>query len=423
MLLKNTLLILLCTIIYIHASAQNLANRLETFTYNYDILGGTLVVFCQNGLIESLSFGKSDLDRNIPTTEDTKYRIASISKTITSIAIMQLAERNLLDLDQDISDILRYKIRNPVWPEVAITVRMLLSHTSSITDDSTYNNFLDATVKNNPIPDLKERLTLAGSYYSSDQFLSTMPGSYFMYSNFNFIILGTIVEKISASRFDVYCKKFIIDPLNINASFNVNDLRNMDEVSVLYRKINGAWIAQTDDYKGIQPTYNKLKNYVPGTNGGRFGPQGGLRCSGKDLAKIFLVLMNNGTFENTTLLTPKSCNDMCSNQWTFNGSNGDNYSGLFRSWGLGIHRITSTLLNDIVLPGSSSMLGHSGDAYGLISDAYFDKKRNVGFVFIANGIGKGYQNNESSAFYTIEQEIFNIVEEYGKIEDCLNSAK
>jgi CubicO group peptidase (beta-lactamase class C family) len=382
------------------------------------MMGGTLVVFCKDGIIENIAIGKSDYARDINTSVNTKYRIASISKTITAIAIMQLVEQNLLDLDADISTILGYSVQNPNHPTIPITTRMLLSHTSSIIDGSTYGSFMNATINNNPIPNLSEILTPSGTFYTTGQFNNTIPGTYFNYSNINYVILGTIVEKISNLRFDVYCKQNISNPLQIDASFNVNDLTDINQLAVLYRKINGVWTPQADNYAGAQPTFNNLSGYIPGTNGGRFGPQGGFRCSGQDLAKIFMVLMNKGTFNGNTLLSESSCNAMLANAWTFNGNNGNNYFGLFRSWGLGIHRITSTPGNDIVLPGSVSMLGHTGEAYGLVSDAFFDTIRKVGFVFMNNGVGIGYQTNNNSAFYTLEQEVFAAIENHGNIINC-----
>lgn len=405
------------------ASAQTLEEQFNEIASRNEMAGGSLAVFCEKGVIETLSIGKSDLNRHIKTTTDTKYRLASVSKIITAIAIMQLAEKNHLDLDADISKILGFKVENPAYPAIAITTRMLLSHTSTITDDSSYDNFLKATITNHPIPDLRERLTPSGTYYSSGQFLQHKPGGYFTYANINYVILGTIIEKVSGIRFDIYCKKYIVNPLGIEASFNVLDLTNMDQLAVIYRKIDGEWIPQTDNFEGKRPALTNLIDYIPGTNGGRFGPQGGFRCSAKDMAKLFQVLVNHGKCGNKTLLSPASCNDMTGNQWTFSGDNGDYYSGLFRSWGLGIHRITSTPYNDIVLPGSSSMIGHSGDAYGLVSDVYYDKKRKIGFVFITNGVGTGYQSKKTSSFYAIEQEIFDAIEKYGKINRCLQAEK
>lgn len=401
--------------------SQDLQNQFNIISANNDMMGGSLVVFCENGIIENRVVGKSDLGRDITVTEDTKYRIASISKTITAIAIMQLMEQGLLDLDEDISNILDFTVENPNYSDTPITTRMLLSHTSSIIDGPTYSNFITASVNNNPIPNISEILTTSGIYYNSGQFNNNEPGTYFNYSNINFVILGTIVEKISNTRFDIYCKENISNPLGLDASFNVNDLLDINQLAVLYRKINGIWTPQADNYLGVQPVFTNLAGYIPGTNGGRFGPQGSFRSSAKDIAKLFLVLVNGGTYEGVTLLSEESCLAMFANEWTYNGNNGNNYFGLFRSWGLGIHRITSTPGNDIVLPGSTSMFGHPGEAYGLVSDVYYDSTRKVGFVFMTNGVGIGYQINDNSIFYTVEQEIFNAIENYADIEICSES--
>jgi CubicO group peptidase (beta-lactamase class C family) len=418
---KKLFLIACLLMIKVNLHSQTLTQAFNTIRNTHDMMGGSLVVFCENEIIENIAIGTADYTRSIAMTESSKYRIASISKTITAIAIMQLAEQNQINLDEDISNILGFTVQNPNFPNTAITTRMLLSHKSSIIDGSTYNNFLDATVNNSPIPDLSEILAAGGTYYTSAQFNNITPGTYFNYSNINYVTLGTIVEKISNQRFDIYCKTNIFEPLGIDASFNVNDINDIDSVAVLYRKPGGVWTPQADNFQGLQPSFNNLTNYVVGTNGGRFGPQGGLRCSAKDLAIIFQLLMNKGTRNGVTLLNEASCNAMFNNEWTYNGSNGNNYYGLFRSWGLGIHRITSTPGNDMALSNSTSMLGHTGEAYGLVSDAYFDTIRKVGFVFMNNGVGNGYQTNNNSIFYTIEQEVFSAIESYGNLATCLTS--
>ena len=417
----RVLLIFVLLLSSINSFAQELENQFNIISDNNDMMGGSLVVFCEDGIIENLAIGKSDFQRDLDVTEDTKYRIASVSKTITAIAVMQLVEQDLLDLDEDLSRILDYTVQNPNHPDSPITTRMLLSHTSSIIDGSTYGSFITASVINNPIPNLSEILTADGSYYTSNQFNNTVPGTYFNYSNINYVILGTIVEKISNVRFDIYCKENISTPLDIDASFNVNDLADINQLAVLYRKPGGLWTPQADNYQGIQPIFNNLTGYTPGTNGGRFGPQGSFRSSAQDIAKIFLVLMNGGSYDGVSLLSEASCSTMLANEWTYDGNNGNNYFGLFRSWGLGIHRTTSTPGGDIVLPGSNAMFGHLGEAYGLVSDAYFDTERQVGLVFMTNGVGVGYQLNDFSVFYTVEQEIFNAIENHVNIEDCSES--
>ena len=81
------------------------------------------------------SFGYADIENKEEINEDTIFQIASISKTITGTAAMQLYEKGKLDLDQDINTYLPFKIINPYHPGVPITARMLLTHTSSILDN------------------------------------------------------------------------------------------------------------------------------------------------------------------------------------------------------------------------------------------------------------------------------------------------
>lgn len=407
----------------INLNSQSLEESFKKISLKNNMMGGSLVVFCNNKIIENHAVGKSNFESNLNMQVDSKYRIASISKTITAIAIMQLLDKKLINLDDDISSILGYKIINPFYPDSLINIRMLLSHTSSIIDGSLYDKFLFSTVNDNPIPNLSELVTKGGKYYTLDQFKNKNPGSYFNYSNLNYIILGTIIEKVSHQRFDIYCKKNIIEPLRLDASFNVNDLKNISKLAVIYRKKNNIWSPEVDNYKGIQPSFKNLSKYVIGSNGGRFGPQGGFRCSAEDLAKIFITIMNKGTYSNVRILSETSCDLMLADEWTYNGKNGDNYDGLFRSWGLGIHRVTSKSKNDIVFSDSKLMFGHAGEAYGLVSDAYFDKRENIGVVFLTNGIGSGYKTNKVSKFYTVENEIFKAVSDYININKCSKSKK
>jgi len=383
-----------------------------------DLMGGVVTVYCSNQIVHHIPFGTADFGRGIPVTDSTLFRIASVSKTITAIAFLSLVDDGLVQLDDNISNILGYTVRNPYFPNIIITPRMLLSHKSSIIDGNTYNAFLTATYSQNPMPNLIELLTMGGAYYSMSNFNNTSPGSYFTYSNLNFVILGTLIEKISGQRFDEYCRNTILIPMNISGSFNVNHINNIDNVAVLYRKQYGIWTAQADDYQGVQPVYTNLSGYIPGTNGARFAPQGGLRCSGSDLSKIFMMLLNYGEHNGITILTPALVMMMLKNEWTYLGINGNNYYGLFNSWGLGIHRILNVPNADVVLESSQSMFGHPGEAYGLVSDAYLDTTRKLGLVFITNGCGVGYQTNNQSAFYTVEKEIFDAINPYADVLDC-----
>lgn len=247
---------------------------------------------------------------------------------------------------------------------------MLLSHQSSIREGSKYDAFITYTynqMKN--LPSVKELLVPGGAWYSSDSFDSRhAPGTYFTYSNINFGLMGTLVERLSGQRFDTYMHEHVLKPLGLKASYYLWDLSsNINNIAVLYRKA----VAQTDNYQGKVPQEPDLAGYVPGTNAFKFGPQGGLRISALDLAKLQQMMYHKGKLGNVTILQPETVAIMRTTNWLYNGANGDTDHGLFGAWGIATQIITGTQGKDEIFP-NTVMFGHAGDAYGLISDNFLD---------------------------------------------------
>jgi CubicO group peptidase (beta-lactamase class C family) len=128
-------------------------------------MGMSVVGICKGKVSFSYYRGLADFARNVPI--DTKYRVASVSKSVTAIALMQLYEQGYFSLDDDVSTHVGFTLRNPNFPTTPITYRMLLSHTSSLNDGNTYDSFLNATYTQNPLPALSELLTPSGTSYHS----------------------------------------------------------------------------------------------------------------------------------------------------------------------------------------------------------------------------------------------------------------
>lgn len=125
------------------------------------------------------------------------------------MALLQLVEQKKLVLNQSLSSIFDYKIENPFFPGVDITVEMILSHQSSLVEcDPYYSDFLDTTYNANTgsdVPNIKEILLKGGKFYNDCLYSSThKPGTYFHYVNLNFGIAGTIVEILTQKRYDLY---------------------------------------------------------------------------------------------------------------------------------------------------------------------------------------------------------------------------
>lgn len=389
----------ICWAGFARSQARQMDSLLAIIAGKYQLVGMSVVVTKDSQVVFSGSYGLRDLARNLPVNENTKYRIASISKMVTATAIMQLYEQGMFRLEDDVSPYLGFSLRNPKFPDQPITFKMLLSHTSSLRDGSSYNRFLNDTYSKTPVPALQQLLVSGGAYYSSDMYDGARAPhqGYFQYANINFGVLGTLVEKISGERFDRYCRQHIFEPLKMVASFNVRDLPDINDVAVLYTKSGSTWAPQADQYNGIFPLERDLSGYIIGDNGVIFAPQGGLRTSARDLASFLLAHLRGGRDGQTRILSDTTTALMHEIVWRHNGSNGDTYYGIFKNYALG-NSTTSDLL-----PGQQ-LIGHPGEAYGLISDLYFSKTGNYGIIFITNGGLWGH--GTYSGWYNVEEEVF-----------------
>jgi CubicO group peptidase (beta-lactamase class C family) len=166
------------------------------------------------------TYGYANFEWNIPVDTGTLFGLASISKTPTMTALMQLWEDGLFDLDDDINDYSPFSIRNPYHPGAAITFRMLCTHTSGIRDNwdiMTYYWGEDCPI---PMDEyLFNYLNPEGAYYYPDlNFYTALPGMQWSYSNIAVMLVGYLVEVISGMPFDQYCQEYLFDPLEMYES-------------------------------------------------------------------------------------------------------------------------------------------------------------------------------------------------------------
>jgi CubicO group peptidase (beta-lactamase class C family) len=359
-------------------------------------------------------------DKGMAPDHDTLYRMASISKLVTTIGAMRLVDAGQLDLDADIGQYLGYKVRNPHFADTPITTRMLLNHTSSLRDDGGYFFSLETSLKNV----LQQAVGRAGQgaiWAVPEPKSDHSPGRYFTYCNLNFGVVGTVIEAITRQRFDLYMQKEVLQPLGIAGGFTPETLAAADiaHVAVLYRKgrdnvwdANGPWVPQVDDFQGKTPTPRAgLDAYVPGTNATGFGPQGGLRTSVGGLGLVMQMLMNRGTLNGVRMLSPQAVSAMLQPQWRANPNhdNGDTGNGFMHAWGLGTQRfvdVSGPSTGDRFLEhGGLTGVGHMGFAYGLESGFIFDPLTRNGVVYAIGGVSADPdQNRGHYSAYSVWQE-------------------
>jgi CubicO group peptidase (beta-lactamase class C family) len=389
-------------------------------------LSGLSVLTVQDGRVTYTgTFGfryidSADPRNNLRVTPRTKFRIASISKLVTAIGVMQQVEQGAIDLDADVSTYLGFPFRNPSYPDTPITVRMLLSHTSSVRDGDRY--VLPPT---QPLSDFFLPDGAAwddGSHWASPDSTTpdVAPGHYFCYANLNYGVLATILERVTGERFDRYMEKHVLVPLGCEASYNVRRFSTeaLRHVATLYRKRSpegvwdptGPWYPQVDDYRGVRPPAPEgAASYVPGTNATWQGPQGGLRISAWDLSKVMRMFLNGGRFNGVRILKRSTVNLMFTPHWTYCDlqPNGDTYWDLMLCYGLGPHIITNRLGDRLLADRPVNWAGHLGEAYGLLSGMMMDFGTRSGFIYLIGGVGDDPDAHfgDYSTFYKWEEEI------------------
>ena len=381
-------------------------------------------------------FAEKPGQKDLPVTADTRFRAASVSKMFTGFTIMQLVDDGKIRLDQDVSEILGFPLRNPNYPDTPVTVRMLLSHTSSLRDGKLYAIPPEYSVREFFVKDGK-------FYENGDHFAPAgqAPREYFKYSNINYGLLGTIIEKVTGERFDLYQKKHILKDLDIKADYTVGNLSKsaFRDLGVIYQKNNngkwdekGPWIPQIDDYQGKQPpkdqvkvqnpdhrdldAFYSLKDYQPGTNATFFSPQGGLRISYDELGHALQMILNNGKYKGKQVLRPGALREMMTPQWVYDPAkeNGSTYGGTIEAYGLALFPIKGNSTSRVVKEHELNLWGHTGEAYGLLSGLFMVPGTRDGFIYMMNGEAVAEDEDPRSAGnfsgnYVWEENVMNAI--------------
>lgn len=357
-----------------------------------------VVTFDANRVQTRLEHGVTDEKTGRKTTADDPVRVASISKIAVALGVMRLAERGVVDLDKDVSSYLGWQLRNPAFAPRPITLRLLLSHRSSLTDGGELYLV--------PLGDkLQDRLSDRRIWDSERE-----PGSYFRYANINFPVIATIIEKVTGERFDRAIHGLVLAPLSLDACFNWT-MCGPSKIARAVTLYGEDGRVRRDDLNGNMPpcpVFTRedgacdLSAYVPGDNGAIFSPQGGLRISMKDLARLGQVLMRR----DPAFLRPSSYATLEKSVWRFDGGNGDTEGRFFCSFGLSIQTVggkNADCPND-AFGDARKRVGHAGEAYGLRAGLWFDRKRKQGVAFFITAVPDS-EPKGSSGFYRVEEAI------------------
>lgn len=343
-----------------------LEQELAAVMKKHQAIGLAVVAVEQGKIVYNESFGYKDLANQTPLADGDLFRIASISKSFTATAIMQLIEQGKIDLEGDVSSYLGFPVRNPEYPDKPLTIRMLLSHSSSLNDSEGYFNL---NVIN---PDSSATWKQAYNHYE--------PGTKYEYCNLGYNTLGTILEKVSGERFDQYIVNHILTPAGVYGGYHVASLDSTRFVKIYEYQPDGTFRHSPDAYA---KRTKEIENYKFGYSTPIFSPTGGLKISARDLAQIMIMHINLGKIAkeggDSIRIIDRHSAELMQTRIISPTDEGDAYGFAIRT-------------TDQLLPGHT-MIGHTGGAYGVYTSMFWDSQRKFGFIVMTNGCNGQRDNN------------------------------
>jgi len=370
------------TVFSINDTNPELTILLDYFSARYNCVAVSLVVFDgESRDYYTYQYGSRNLIRmqqpaasaneneikeiitRLPVDSETKFCIASLSKLITVICAMTLVDEGKLDLDKDISEYLGYEVRNPGFPDTAITARMLMQHTSSLYDPDGY-----WYIEGRYLPETTEVLLNSRDVWSRD----LEPGTVFAYSSyFSYSVLGLVCETVSGRRFDTLAHDVLFDPLGIDAAFFPSNLSDTSNIAALFEPNHVQNVAVQDQLIRTNSETRESDHDLAAAH---------LTISALDYAKILAMLGNNGALGDVHILSEQSVQEIHNANFTIEGYFKTGLSSRYQH------------LEYFPFEGS---YWHIGGAWGVHSQyiRYVDETKNRGVVVITTGASTGYRWN------------------------------
>ncbi|NOY36857.1 MAG: beta-lactamase family protein [Chlorobi bacterium] len=240
------------------STAAAVDNIFKQFGENRHMPGLVYGVVLDGKLIYSGSFGYANLERQITADSHSLFRIASMSKSFTAMAILQLRDAGKLNLDDPVSKYIpeMKEITYPTTDSPEITIRHLLTHGAGFPEDNPWGDRQLADTDEELLRIIREGITF-----------SNVPGVTYEYSNLGFAILGQVVQRVSGMDFREYTRKNIFQPLGMNAT---------------------VWEYENAPENILAHGYNRVDDSfvnIPLEHHGAFGAMGGLITTIDDFTK------------------------------------------------------------------------------------------------------------------------------------------
>lgn len=278
------------------------------------------------------------------------------------MAAFRLIDDGVLELDTDISEYLGFTVRNPAYPDVPITLRLLLSHRSGIKSSVNGYGYVYSL-------DALDRLLRESSSYSKGA-----PGTYYAYSNFGFGMIGAICENVTGKSLSSLSREFFFIPMGTDAGFVPSEL-TADRLAV----------------KDAKAPCGAINLYA-----------GGLTISAEGFARVLTILMNDGCYDGVRYLSSESVKNILTAQCAKQGYAKQclpvaYYSGMY---------------------GQDGLYFHTGNRFGVFSVYTFDPVTGVGTIVVSTGAKPVATSHVAAVCGEVSEYVHNHPEKFaGQIPD------
>lgn len=301
---------------------EGIARELERFVQHEmtdkDLPALSIALVDDQQIVWARAFGQSDPERKKPATTGTVFRIGSVSKLFTDIAVMQLVERGVLDLDEPVTKYIpEFQPKNPFG--TPITLRQLMSHRSGLLREPPVGNYFETSEP-----------SLADTVLSLNQTeLVHAPGTRTKYSNAGIAVVGYVLEKTQDKPFAEYVKEAVLEPVGLERSSFAPEPGLVKDLARAY-----MWTLDGDMF--VAPTFEL-----------GMSPAGCMYSTVTDLSRFISLLINHGKGIRGPVVQPETLEKMWTPQYAEPGQK--------EGFGLGFH------VSEI---GGQRCVSHNGAIYG-----------------------------------------------------------
>lgn len=323
---------------------EEFTERLNKVYADYDITGMSVALFCNGEIIHTENIGYSDADTKALCTDNTRYRVASVSKLVSTIVLMNLCDEGKINPYSPLTQVTGIQYDGKNTEEIKLW--HLLTHTSGIFDSDAYK---EAVHEKYNVDDI-----LSVSHSANE------PGTCYWYTNFGAGTIGSIVERLTGEFFHDYADRVLFKPLGMDAGYVIDLIEDKQSCATLY---------DHDDEVFHVSTWGRNSYYYEsfGLGNSYMTAQCELIITASDLARLGIALAGDGTVDGKTVLSENSLEAIHKSY----------FSAPEFDMGLNV-RIYDDLIE------GRTMYGHPGNALGAIAGLYYDRTDGTGVVFLSN---------------------------------------